>query len=316
MLDGKALTYVGGLAFFVALLRLRAGLATAARFDPRLLAALFVVSFALMLGGTRRASGGWAGITLEAHWLIAFSAVALCAVEIVSYAHGTRVHWSILTGRGRLLGATSSALGFVCAAVAVSMWCRSHPGPWRRFKARVGLGRVSSALPAVEDQRAATRSIPAVRAIERALPAFPVGSIAGVRRIVLADADPYSKKRDRGAFARYVPSGTSAQAEIHIYFHQLASMPDDLTHSQPYLTWVLLNAIGHELFHHEVIAGKRRRPKFSSEQEVADERGEQLANLAVRRLFNPLRLDLEWDRVRRRLAQTRPDTFKGSAKQS
>jgi len=81
-------------------------------------------------------------------------------------------------------------------------------------------------------------------------------------------------------------------------------MPPSLIHSRPYLTWVLMNAIGHELFHHELISGNRRRPRFSSEQAAADRQGEDVAALIVRRLFNPLTLDLTWDRARQFVAES------------
>ncbi len=300
---GKALTYLGGLVFFVPLLGLRDVLAADTHAHLGLLGALFVVSFALMVGGSRLTWGSWRGATLELHWLTAFSAVVLCSLDVIHFAQGVRVPWSVTRARGGLLSQPSIALDLVCVGLVLSMWCRSHPGPWRSVMGWIGFGRARSVLPVVDDQRVHTRTIPAVKVIERALPAFPARIVQGVRKIVLADSDPYATKIDRGAFARYLPPRDSLQAQIQIYFHSLKTTPDDLTHSRPYLTWVLVNAIGHELFHHELIAGKRRRPKFSIEQAAADSRGEQLAALVVRRLFNPLRLDIEWDRAGRRLAE-------------
>jgi len=124
----------------------------------------------------------------------------------------------------------------------------------------------------IDDKRSTTSWVPAVDILNEALPHFRKQNFAGIRRVVLLDQD-YHKGPE--ALGRYCPVKGTKQADVELYFEWYDELPEKVRSSRLYLTYMIIQTLMHEVYHHIVRGQHRlRQPKFKTEQAKASQWGE------------------------------------------
>lgn len=154
----------------------------------------------------------------------------------------------------------------------------------------------------IEDLRDKTSWVPAISILEEFQPKFDQKYFVGIKKIILMDDDYHTNDIFIKAYGRYIKIPRTKYANIELYFDRFTNLPDEAKQSRLYLSYYILQALLHELYHHRIRGQKKiRKPKFKNEQDSADKWAHKVLTPIYREVYPAEKYKDEWDEIHRKV---------------
>jgi len=154
----------------------------------------------------------------------------------------------------------------------------------------------------IKDKRETSSWLPAVPILEAIVPLIKKEYLVGIDSVVLLDRDYHGDRRTRVA-GRYLEGPEKRTACIELYLDHLSELPLEARNSRMYLTYLMSRYLMHELYHHVMAQGKKRKLKHKQEEKAADKWSLREVGCFFEKLFPANLYEEEWNRIQKAIEE-------------